>query len=56
VVRWLQARGTPFFTPSRAKARASYNALNVLRTELGLAPVRGPGANPMIFFTMPAAG
>lgn len=56
VVRWLDARRTPFFTPSRAKARATYNTLNALRTELGLAPVRGAGTNPMIFFTMPGAG
>jgi predicted O-methyltransferase YrrM len=54
VVRWLEQRGTPFFTPSRAKALATYHALTALREELGLAPVRGPGRNPMIFFTMPA--
>jgi predicted O-methyltransferase YrrM len=54
VVRWLDARGVPFFTPSRARARAAYDALNALRDELGLAPVRGAGDNPMIYFTMPA--
>jgi predicted O-methyltransferase YrrM len=53
VVRWLRDRATPFFTPSRAKARATYEALNALRDELGLAPIRGAGDNPMIFFTMP---
>jgi predicted O-methyltransferase YrrM len=53
VVRWLRDRTTPFFTPSRAKARATYDALNALRDELGLAPIRGAGDNPMIFFTMP---
>jgi predicted O-methyltransferase YrrM len=53
VVRWLRDRTTPFFTPSRAKARANYDALNALRDDLGLAPVRGAGDNPMIFFTMP---
>jgi hypothetical protein len=53
VVRWLRQRGAPFFTPSRAKARGAYTALTGLREELGLAPVRGPGANPMIFFEMP---
>jgi hypothetical protein len=56
VVRWLDARRTPFFTPSRAKARATYDKLNALRDELGLAPVRGAGDNPMIFFRMPPAG
>ena len=55
VVRWLGAQGTPFFTPSRAKARAAYDELNALRDELGLAPVRGAGDNPMIFFRMPPA-
>jgi predicted O-methyltransferase YrrM len=54
VVRWLDGRGVQLFTPSRAKARANFDALNALRTELGLAPVRGAGDNPMIFFTMPA--
>jgi predicted O-methyltransferase YrrM len=54
VVRWLDEKGVPFFTPSRAKARADYNALNSLRDELGLAPVRGAGDNPMIYFTMPS--
>ncbi len=53
VVRWLDGRGVPFFTPSRAKARADFDALNTLRAELGLKPVRGDGDNPMIFFTMP---
>jgi Methyltransferase domain len=53
VVRWLDGRGVPFFTPSRAKARANFDALNALRHELGLTPVRGDGDNPMIFFTMP---
>jgi predicted O-methyltransferase YrrM len=54
VVRWLDGRGTPFFTSARAKARATYDALNALREELGLSPVRGAGDNPMIFFMMPA--
>ena len=54
VVRWLNERGVPFFTPSRARARATYDTLTALREELGLAPVRGPGDNPMIFFSMPA--
>jgi predicted O-methyltransferase YrrM len=54
VVRWLDGKSAPFFTPSRAKARADYDALNALRDELGLAPVRGAGDNPMIFFTMPS--
>jgi predicted O-methyltransferase YrrM len=53
VVRWLGERGVPSFTASRRKARASYDALTALRDELGLAPVRGPGVNPMIFFRMP---
>jgi predicted O-methyltransferase YrrM len=53
VVRWLDERGVPFFTPSRAKAREAYEALTGLRAELGLSPVRGPGDNPMIFFEMP---
>jgi predicted O-methyltransferase YrrM len=53
VVRWLDERGVPFFTPSRAKARDVYDRLTALREELGLAPVRGSGANPMIFFEMP---
>ncbi|WP_219417150.1 class I SAM-dependent methyltransferase [Pseudonocardia nigra] len=54
VVRWLDERGVPFFTPSRAKAKADYAALNALRDELGLEPIRGAGNNPMIFFRMPA--
>jgi len=54
VVRWLDGRGVPFFTPSRAKARANFDALNALRDELGLEQVRGAGDNPMIFFTMPS--
>ncbi len=53
VVRWLDERGAPFFTPSRAKARDVYETLTGLRAELGLSPVRGPGDNPMIFFEMP---
>jgi predicted O-methyltransferase YrrM len=53
VVRWLDGQEVPFFTPSRARARADYTALNALRDELGLAPIRGAGDNPMIFFTMP---
>ena len=52
--RWLDGRGVPFFTPSRAKARANFDALNALREELGLEQVRGAGDNPMIFFTMPS--
>jgi predicted O-methyltransferase YrrM len=54
VVRWLGEKGVPFFTPSRARSRADYKALNALRDELGLAPIRGAGDNPMIFFTMPS--
>jgi predicted O-methyltransferase YrrM len=53
VVRWLEAQGTPYFTPSRARARAVYDELTALRAELGLEPVRGPGDNPMVFFRMP---
>jgi predicted O-methyltransferase YrrM len=54
VVRWLDERDAPHFTPSRARNRAVYDELNALRDELGLTPVRGPGDNPMIFFEMPA--
>jgi predicted O-methyltransferase YrrM len=54
VVRWLEAQGTSYFTPARARARAVYDELTALRVELGLEPVRGPGDNPMIFFRMPA--
>jgi predicted O-methyltransferase YrrM len=53
VVRWLAERGTPYFTPSRARARAVFDELTALRAELGLEPVRGPGDNPMIFFRKP---
>ena len=53
VVRWLDGHGVPYFTPSRAKARTNFDALNALRGQLGLRPVRGEGDNPMIFFTMP---
>ena len=53
VVRWLDERGVPFFTPSRAKSRTAYDTLTVLRQDLGLAPIRGDGDNPMIFFEMP---
>jgi predicted O-methyltransferase YrrM len=54
VVRWLNRRGVPVFTPSRAKARPTFAALTALRAELGLPPVRGDGDNPMIFFRMPS--
>lgn len=54
VMRWLDGVGTPVFTPSRAKARDTYNTLNVLRAELGLTPVLGAGDNPMIYFRMPS--
>jgi predicted O-methyltransferase YrrM len=54
VVRWLGEKGVPFFTASRARSRADYKALNALRDELGLAPIRGGGDNPMIYFTMPS--
>jgi predicted O-methyltransferase YrrM len=53
VLGWLAERGAPHFTPSRARARAVYDELTALREELGLAPVRGPGDNPMIFFRKP---
>lgn len=53
VVRWLDGQGTPYFTPSRARARRVYDELNALRDELGLPPVRGAGDNPMIFFELP---
>jgi predicted O-methyltransferase YrrM len=53
VVRWLDEQGAPYFTPSRARARAVFDELTELRRELGLAPVRGPGDNPMIFFRKP---
>jgi predicted O-methyltransferase YrrM len=53
VVRWLREREVPFFTASRARSRTAYAALTTLREDLGLAPVRGPGDNPMIFFEMP---
>ena len=56
VVRWLGDRGIPYFTPSRARSRATFDAITALRRELGLPPVRGDGDNPMIFFRMPAAG
>ena len=54
VVRWLDGKRVPYFTASRARARATYGALNALREELGLAPIRGAGDNPMIYFRMPA--
>jgi predicted O-methyltransferase YrrM len=54
VIRWLDGHGVPFFTPSRAKARANFTALTALRAELGIPPVRGDGDNPMIFFRMPS--
>jgi hypothetical protein len=53
VLGWLAERGAPHFTPSRARARAVYDELTALREELGLAPVRGAGDNPMIFFRKP---
>jgi predicted O-methyltransferase YrrM len=53
VVRWLEEQDTPYFTPSRARARAVFDELNALREELGLEAVRGPGDNPMIFFRKP---
>jgi predicted O-methyltransferase YrrM len=53
VVRWLDGKAVQYFTPSRARARATYDALNDLREELGLARVRGAGDNPMIYFVMP---
>jgi predicted O-methyltransferase YrrM len=53
LVRWLDQYGTPYFTPSRARARAVFDELTALRAELGLEPVRGPGDNPMVFFRRP---
>jgi predicted O-methyltransferase YrrM len=54
VVRWLDGKQSPYFTASRARARATYDSLNALREELGLTPIRGAGDNPMIYFIMPA--
>jgi hypothetical protein len=56
VVRWLRDRDVRFFTPSRARARATFDAVKAVREELGLEAVRGDGDNPMIFFRMPPPG
>jgi hypothetical protein len=55
VVRWLDAHGVSWFTPSRARARLAYEELTELRRMLELPPVRGAGDNPMIFFQTPTA-
>ena len=43
VVRWLDGRGVPFFTPSRAKARANFDALNRCGPSWGWAGPRRRG-------------
>ena len=56
VVRWLDERGVPYFTPSRARARATSTRSTRLRGRAGAGRrSAGPGDNPMIFFRMPAA-
>ncbi|MBC8090348.1 MAG: class I SAM-dependent methyltransferase [Pseudonocardia sp.] len=54
VLRWLQARGVAWFTPSRKRAPSAFAELIALRTELGLTGARGTVANPMLWFTMPS--
>lgn len=50
---WLTAQGVPWYTPSRAAARAEFDALCRLRGELGLdADLRDSAANPMVYFEL----
>ncbi|HEY0811761.1 MAG TPA: class I SAM-dependent methyltransferase [Pseudonocardia sp.] len=54
VVRWLGARGVPWFTAARRHAPANLAALDEVRAELGLTGARGTTVNPMIFFRLPS--
>lgn len=53
VVAWLRERDVRLFSASRSHSPATFRALNEVRGELGLTGARGPGANPMIFFSLP---
>ncbi|BAL93195.1 hypothetical protein AMIS_79750 [Actinoplanes missouriensis 431] len=54
VLSWLAERNTGYFTPSRAAARDSHNALVAVKNELNLGdPVHHGQDNPMMFFHMP---
>ena len=51
VLRWLAARGTPYFTASRARAPRAHAELLAAKERAGVAdPVRRGARNPMIFF------
>jgi hypothetical protein len=54
VVRWLDARGVPWFTAARRHAPTNLAAIDEVRAELGLTGARGTTVNPMIFFSLPA--
>nr|WP_255426911.1 class I SAM-dependent methyltransferase [Pseudonocardia sp. C8] len=53
VLRWLRARGVPWFTAARPAAREHLRALDAVRAEVGITGARGTTTNPMIFFAMP---
>ena len=54
VLRWLDGRGTPWFTAARRHAPAAFAELDAVRADLGLTGARGTTVNPMIFFRRPA--
>jgi predicted O-methyltransferase YrrM len=54
VLRWLNERGTPYFTASRAHAPEIYDRLRDAKRSMGLGlPLRDSHDNPMIFFNLP---
>jgi predicted O-methyltransferase YrrM len=54
LLSWLNEHHVEYFTPSKAKARATYDQLNRLREQLGLSePVHSGQDNPMLFFQTP---
>lgn len=55
VLRWLRARGTPWFTAARRRNPDGLAELDAVRAELGLTGARGTTRNPMLFFSSPGA-
>lgn len=52
IVAWLKEHDIPLLTASRRASPATFEALNRVRSDLGLTGVRNASANPMIFFTL----
>ncbi|RZT89069.1 methyltransferase family protein [Pseudonocardia sediminis] len=53
VVKWLADHDVPFFTAARKNSPKNFDAINEVRTELGLTGARGSTKNPMIWFNLP---